>query len=83
MSESSELYVDRGWDRVEEGCIRYRSDCICHGLQTLQPQTIIVMCRKLLKISKHRENLVDVKFKDLQILFFTFFSISLTGFKIF
>jgi len=31
MLESSELYVDRGRDRVGEGCISYRSDCIGHG----------------------------------------------------
>ena len=24
MFKSSELHVDRGWDRVGEGCIRYR-----------------------------------------------------------
>jgi len=40
MSESSELYIDRGWDRVGEGCIRYRFDCLGQGLPTLQPQTI-------------------------------------------
>jgi len=33
--------MDRGWDRVGEGRIRYRFDCIGHGLPTLQPQTIL------------------------------------------
>ena len=40
MSEGSELYIDRGWDRVGEGCIRYRYDCLGYGLPTLQLQTI-------------------------------------------
>ena len=41
MSNSSELYVDRAWDRLGEVCIRYRSDCIGHGLPTLQTHTIL------------------------------------------
>ena len=31
MSKSSELHLDRGGDRVGEGCVRYRFDFIGHG----------------------------------------------------
>jgi len=41
MYESSEFNVGRDRDRVGEGCIKYRSDYIGHGLLTLQPQTIL------------------------------------------
>jgi len=48
MSESLELYMDRGWDREGEGCIGYRFDFIGYGLPTLQPQTILsVPCRQV------------------------------------
>ena len=40
MSKSSELHLDRGGDRVGEGCVRYRFDFIGHGLPT-QLQTVL------------------------------------------
>jgi len=34
-------HVNRGRDGVGEGYISYRSDCIGHGLPTLQPRKLI------------------------------------------
>jgi len=41
VGELEAYYVDRGGDGLGEGDTMYSSDCIGHGLPTLQPQTIL------------------------------------------